>query len=257
MVLPLATKDDKGKLPLFPGVLPIQPPHISHLSLPGTIAPPVTPMAEIVPQLPGLSPLPIVPPGLPEIAFLPDLPKLPRVPTLPEVSLIPGMPNIPLLPDMHLLPQPQALQGAVHGLGQLGAGLAPLNVAGMFRNSRAHLTTLPEIKYIDKRVLQYIKKLPLVKDKFLCNAVVLLPIPKKHFIPPSLPHGAIPGFMTLDAIIHGFISGVLWHMIPGPVRRFLEPAKVMASQALDMVSLLTRSWQVHWHRTCHATHLLS
>ena len=246
-----------GQRPKLPGIAPLPlPVPLSgpHLGLPGIVPPPVTPVAELVPQLPlpvvaqvSGAPLPLVG-KVPEVSLLPEIPKLPRVPTLPEVSLIPGVPNIPLLP------QPELLQGVSSGLLDLGNGLAPLNIAKMFENSPAHLLAFPEIKHLPKQLLDFINKLPLVQGRFPFNAVVLLPVPKQQLKPPALLHAAIPGFATIDAIIHVLIGDVLWHLVPGIIRRPLEPAKAAVGQGLDLVSTLLRSWQVHWHRTYQPLH---
>ena len=82
-------------------------------------------------------------------------------------------------------------------VGELGHGLAPVNVAGMFEHSPAHLPTFPTIKYLPESLLGFIDKLPIVGGRLPFNAVVLLPVPKKHLKPPTLPHAAIPGFLNV------------------------------------------------------------
>lgn len=237
--------------PFLPGILPIPGPPTPGLSLPGIIPPPATPMFEVPPIVPGLKPLPQ--PGaplgaaVPLFLLVPDLapsvPKLPRVPTLPEVSLFPGVPNIPLLPP------PAGIGQALQGLGDLG----PLNVAGMFEGSPAHLTAFPTIKYIPKELLHWIKKIPIIGDKFLFNAVVMLPVPKKKFEPPTLPHAAIPGMLSIDTIIHSLFGDVLWNALPGFIRGPLHPVKRAISRGLGMASMVLRCWQVYWLPNLHHT----
>jgi hypothetical protein len=246
------------------GALPqVHPPDVSlgqdkplqlpHLGLPGIVAPPATPLFEEVPlvsapdplathALPKLGELPLAP-------VLPELPMLPRVPTLPEVSLIPGV------PDIALLPRPSAVRNLWQEVGELGQGLAPVNVAGMFENSPAHLAAFPTIKYLPDSVLDFINKVPFLGGRFPFNAVVLLPIPKQQLKPPTLPHAAIPGFLTIDTIIHGLFGDVLWNALPANIRGPLQPAKTGISNVLDMVSIFFRFWQVYWQPMTTANHV--